>query len=171
MTVLSNNKFDVFFSSPWCVKWRKSRYTHAHPAISSIHPSRQREKIELQPKNERGGSGRERKVCSSPPPRSFSSTIFHLVFDSRPSFFTSETARKRLLRCLRAATGSPLPLFGLTLYVFLDQLSRCGSTDSPIYCMPGFFFLNYFYHYLLLFLSLSVCRAEKIFFKWTWPIT
>lgn len=38
----------------------------------------------------------------------------------------------------------------------LDQLSRCGSTDSPIYCMPVFkLFLSWFFIIILKLINLQ----------------
>ena len=84
MTVLSNNTFDMFFSSPWRMKWRKCvcpslglrmRTQPYHPSIQA------RKKWNESKKTKEGGADEEGRKpsfsSSSPPPRSFSRPIFH----------------------------------------------------------------------------------------------
>ena len=126
--VLSNNTFDVFFSSPWRVKWRKcvcpslGLRMRTHP----YHPS-------IQAARKNGTTAKKRKRGKRKGKDGFFLTPSLLFYSCHFSpglwlsllvdlVLCSETARKRLLRCLRAAMDSSLPLFGLTLYVLFGPV-------------------------------------------------
>ena len=127
----------------------KSRFTHAHPAIS-IHPSfpgsaRQREKMEREPKKKEGGAEGEGRFLPHPLPALLVAPFFTWSLTLVPrSLFRKCT--ETLATLFTSCYGQLIALIWANfICFFFDQLSRCGSTDTPIYCMPVFkLFLSLF---------------------------
>ena len=157
----------MFFSSPWRVKWRKC----VCPSLSlrmrtqPYHPS-------IQAARKNGTTAKKRKRGKRTGKDGFFLTpLPALLFV--PFFTWSLTLAPRSL--LRNRTETLATLFtscygqlialiwaNFICFVWTSQVVVVPLTVPYIVCL----FLNYFYHdSLLLFLSLSVCRAEKTLFN------
>ena len=119
------------------VRVPKSRFTHAHPAVSRPGSAK---KMERQPKKgKKGGADGEGWFLPHPLPALLFVPFFTWSLNLAPrSLLRNRT--ETLATLFTSCYGQLIALiFGPTLYVFFfDRLSRCGSTDTLIYCMPVF---------------------------------